>query len=139
MSNTLPTIRLTNPLPSTLLSDDAKAWAQACTPASKKDKNLNATTQIRRFYDELCYWDEKVRSAKGDAAEVAYRDAEPYIQMMKAKAHYAMGRKLIDQTCLDFIVGIINGIRDVKTIQNGKLLFEAFMGYKKYFEERSKQ
>lgn len=59
--------------------------------------------------------------------------------MMKAKAHYAMGRKLIDQTCLDFIVGIINGIRDVKTLQNGKLLFEAFMGYKKYFEERSKQ
>lgn len=116
----------------TLFSDTARDLAQACTPDRDKKKK-NATAQIRRFYDEVVFWHDRV--LKESDPELGFQKAEPFIQMLKAKAHYANGRDLIDDTCLDFLVRLADQIRDVETLKNGKLLFESFMGYKKYFEE----
>lgn len=116
----------------TLFSDTARDLALACTPDRDKKKK-NATAQIRRFYDEVVFWHDRV--LKESDPELGFQKAEPFIQMLKAKAHYANGRDLIDDTCLDFLVRLADQIRDVETLKNGKLLFESFLGYKKYFEE----
>lgn len=43
----------------TLFSDTARDLALACTPDRDKKKK-NATTQIRRFYDEVVFWHDRV-------------------------------------------------------------------------------
>lgn len=115
-----------------LFSDTARDLAQACTP-DRNEKKRNTTAQIRRFYDEVVFWHDRV--LKESDPESGFLKAEPFIQMLKAKAHYAKGRDLIDNTFLDFLVRLVDQIRDIETLKNGKLLFESFMGYKKYFEE----
>lgn len=113
----------------TLFSDTAQEWARKCS----QRKGSNTSSQFRRFYDEIVYWHDWVQNASDK--ENRFIQADPYIQMLKAKAHYAYGRnKLLDEHGLEFIESLVNGINSVQTLENGKLLFEAFMGYKKYFE-----
>lgn len=67
----------------TLFSDTARDLALACTPDRDKKKK-NATAQIRRFYDEVVFWHDRV--LKESDPELGFLKAEPFIQMLKAKA-----------------------------------------------------
>lgn len=104
-----------------LFSKTAEEYAKSCV--SKKD----TSTQIRRFYNELLYWNEKCTD-----------DLEnnlPFIRMIKAKAAYALGRSLISKEFKEMLDAVINNIEDQKTLKNAKLFFEAFVGYFKYYEK----
>lgn len=111
-------------------SEQAKKAAEGCYSGGKQFKDSNKPTQLRRFYDELLKWDEKV-----SAHEERFTELLPLIQMMRAKAAYARSRDLIDDTFSELFDSLIRSIDSKKTLHNASLFLEAFMGYLKYFNK----
>lgn len=113
-----------------LFSDTALRAASACS-----DKICNKAAQIRRFYDELVMWYDKVYAAQTDEERAAkFDDLAPYIQMLRAKVAYAKGRKLVNDAFCDMFSNLISQVKTPKTLKNAKLFMEAFLGFKKYLE-----
>lgn len=123
-------LKLKAPLPRDLFSTQAEEAAKRCVAT----KNSNAASQIRRFYDELAMWAEQVMRAPAAERENRFREVEPYIQMLRAKAAYALSRKLITEEFNQFIRSLVSSIDSPESLENGKLFFEAFLGFKKCFD-----
>ncbi len=113
------------------------------------NRDSNKPTQVRKFYDELCMWHDKVHMAKDKEKEL--QDNLPFIRMMNAKIAYAKGRNqkedkqdpsvadrtgLVDKNFVDLFGLCIQQVNSYKTLRNFKLFFEAFMGF--YKVERPK-
>ncbi|MBF0424755.1 MAG: type III-A CRISPR-associated protein Csm2 [Magnetococcales bacterium] len=95
-------------------------------------KKLNRPTQIRRFYDEICMWSERVGDNKeGKEAKEAFDKYLPFIRMLNAKAAYAEGRKLVGRKFVALIRCVLSEVNSVKSLQHFKLFMEAFMGFYK--------
>ena len=96
---------------------------------------INKSTQLRKFYDELAMWHDKVFQAADRADE--YQKAAPFIQMLKAKAAYAQGRGHVDKHFVDMFNRIIGEINSADSLKNAKLFFEAVLGFRKANEKPS--
>ena len=90
------------------------------------DSRSNRPTQVRKFYDELVMWDERV-SHKPDK----FQEYLPFIRMLNAKAAYANGRGHVDSQFVDLMNACLSQVTDDKTLHNFKLFFEAFIGFYK--------
>lgn len=89
-------------------------------------RDANKGTQLRRFYDELVMLQGKV----GGSPEKF--DAQlPFVQMLKAKVAYAVGRKKVDANFERLMRRVIDEIKDVDTFAQAKLFMEAFMAFYK--------
>ena len=101
-------------------------------------KDKTKTSQLRRFYDELLRWEDKVNNGDDPkGAKDRLRRHLPFIRMINAKAAYAAGRKVqgrslvgpsfveLLRTCLDQVDD------DPMALRNCQLFFEAFMGFYK--------
>ncbi len=121
--------QLTGTLFSVTAEKVANAIASDVNSKNKSNKDLNKSTQIRRFYDELLMWQEKV----GDNQET-FKNVEPFIQMMVAKTAYAYGRSYVGKNFLDLMKRLISQIDSPKTLNYAKLFFEAVLGFKKSLE-----
>ncbi|CAK0751783.1 CRISPR-associated protein Csm2 [Gammaproteobacteria bacterium] len=92
----------------------------------------NKPTQLRRFYDEICMWNERV-----EMEEKRFDELLPFIRMINAKAAYAKGRNgLVDDNFVNLIRHCLSEVKDPKTMKNFKLFMEAVMGF--YKEQRPK-
>ncbi|MCL1824420.1 MAG: type III-A CRISPR-associated protein Csm2 [Betaproteobacteria bacterium] len=117
-------------IPPNLFSDIAKEKAATVHAAGEGKKNKS--TQLRRFYDELVMWFEKVhfeRTPKDRQAK--YEEVAPFIQMLVAKAAYAKGREHVDECFETLFSYLISQINDAESLRNAKLFMEAFMGFYK--------
>lgn len=121
-------LKLEPPLERDLFSRQAELAARKC----RSSKTENKSTQIRRFYDELVLWHEQVKTAPDPEAK--FREIEPYLQMLWAKAAYAKARGLIDKEFYDLVKELLEGIKGPVSLENGKLFFEAFLGFRKFLE-----
>lgn len=123
-------IRFGDSIKDTLYADVAETKARFIADYSSRE--TNKPTQLRRFYDELCLWQEKVNQT-GSAAEreARYQEFAPLIKMLKAKVAYAEGRKHVDKNFRALFSHGINEIKNAKTLAQCKLFFEAFMGFYK--------
>jgi CRISPR-associated protein Csm2 len=104
------------------------AQEAAKTVASGVDR-VNKSTQLRKFYDELVLWDNKVTLHPDKFDEYL-----PFIRMLNAKVAYAEGRNLVNKNFVDLLH---NGLKEVvcaETLHTFKLFMEAFMGF--YKQER---
>jgi CRISPR-associated protein Csm2 len=111
------------------LFDDV-ANETAITIADSGDKNKS--TQLRKYYDELCMWDQKI---KQDPQK--YVEYLPLIKMLNAKVAYANGRKLVDDNFVKLMRHCLKQINDdKKTFETCKLFFEAFMGFYKMHQPK---
>lgn len=122
-----------------LFNKDAEEAARICSMN-------NTPTQLRRFYDELEMWNDKVTKV-GDSSQgkvpcleesekkrqEEFENNLPYIRMMCAKVAYAKGRGLVDGEFYELYKRIISQIVDIKTLQTAKIFMEAFMGFLKYY------
>ena len=126
-------VKLTD-IPKTLFSDIAKAKAATVFEAGARKKNKS--TQLRKFYDELVMWYERVHFERTPHdREVKYKEVAPFIQMLVAKVAYARGRDHVD-TCFEAMFAhLVNQIDDASTLRNAKLFMEAFMGFYKAQEQ----
>lgn len=115
--------------PNEIFSDIAQRAAQYI----KENKNVNKSTQLRKFYDELSMWNERVQLAR-ENKDVKFQELVPFIKMMKAKVAYARGRKHIDERFLDVFNRCIDQANNVETLRDAKLFMEAVMGFCKLEE-----
>ena len=99
----------------------------------KNDKNKN--TQLRKFYDELAMWNERVQLDQTDKL-AKFKELEPFIKMLKAKVAYAKGRKHIDYNFMNIFNKTVDEIRCPQTLKEAKLFMEAVMGYCKLYETK---
>lgn len=126
-------VRLQN-IPTTLFSDIAKAKAEAVYESGRRQKNKS--TQLRKFYDELVMWFEKVHLERTQAQrEAKYQEVAPFIQMLVAKVAYAKGRDHVDENFETLFAHLIREIKDATTLKHAKLFMEAFMGFYKAQEK----
>lgn len=115
--------------PNEIFSDIAQRAAQYI----KENKNVNKTTQLRKFYDELAMWNERVQLARENKEE-KFQELMPFIKMLKAKVAYARGRKHIDEHFLEVFNRCIDQANNVATLRDAKLFMEAVMGFCKLEE-----
>ena len=90
------------------------------------NQKSNKPTQLRRFYDEICMWSERV-----NANEEKFDAFLPFIRMLNAKAAYAQERQLVDQNFVKLMRDGLAQVKDAKTMKYFKLFMEAVMGFYK--------
>ncbi|GMU46149.1 MAG: hypothetical protein AMXMBFR26_09310 [Porticoccaceae bacterium] len=95
------------------------------------NKKLNKPSQLRKFYDELVMWDERVRAEPQKFAEFL-----PFIRMLNAKAAYAKGRELVDVNYEALMNHCLQEVTSAENLHRCKTFFEAFMGYYKVVRPR---
>ena len=88
--------------------------------------HLNKPTQIRRFYDELVGWQERI-----DGDEDKFRLYEAFIRMLNAKVAYAKGRKLVDDEFVAWFRLCIKTTTSARALDHFRLHFEAVLGFLK--------
>lgn len=133
-------------LPDDLFSDIAKEKAFEIFQGGLDQRGTqtkNKSTQLRKFYDELVMWADKVHAAirlepgqKGAAVrEERYRQSAPFIKMLNAKVAYAKGRNHVDESFEAMFSHCIKCITDADSLKHAKLFMEAFMGFYKAQEK----
>ena len=145
----LNTISLKQPLNPKIYSDIAEWAADYITPKATfdprkgkeviKNRDANKSTQLRKYYDELAMWDDKIHRAADKNAE--YQKSAPYIHMLRAKVAYASNRKssgipLVDEYFVRIFNHIINQIDSAETLHHAKLFYEAMLGFRKAQESK---
>ena len=113
-----------------IFSDTARNAAEHIS----QNKDKNKSTQLRKFYDELAMWHDKVFQAA--SREEAYQTAAPFIQMPRAKAAYSKGRSHVDDNFIAVFNQIIGQIHNADTLKNAKLFFEAVLGFRRANEQK---
>ncbi len=113
-----------------LFSDVAQQTARSC-----RDPKKNASSQVRRFYDELVMWDEKINTAPVEKRTRLFEESVPYIWMISAKLAYARGRDLITTDFQNIFTHLIKAINDPLTLKQAKTFFEAYLGFAKAIEK----
>ena len=98
------------------------------------NNKTNKPAQIRKFYDEVLRFDSMLKTKQGE-----FEDVLPYLKMLSAKAAYALGRELISNGFKDFIKESLNEIKDKDDFDAFMGLFEAFMGYYKFYDYDKKR
>lgn len=107
--------------------------AQRAAKHIKTNKNLNKTTQLRKFYDELAMWNDRVQLVR-ENKQGKFQELMPFIKMLKAKVAYAEGRKHVDKSFSEVFNRCIDQINNVETLRDAKLFMEAVMGFCKLEE-----
>lgn len=118
-------IRFGEQIVPTLYSDVAEECAlEVAKQIGGRDANKG--TQLRRFYDELVMLQSKV-----GGSDERYNAQAPFVQMMKAKVAYAMGRKKVDANFDRLLRHVIDQAKDHGSLAQAKLFMEAFMAFYK--------
>ncbi len=127
-------IKLQAPLSINLFADIAQEKAARVYDGGAGRKNKS--TQLRKFYDELVLWFDKVHLERTkEAKALKYADIAPFIKMMNAKVAYARGRDHVDECFEQMFSHLIRQITDPDSLKHAKLFMEAFMGFYKAQEK----
>ena len=88
--------------------------------------NKNKSTQVRRFYDELVGWQERIN---GDSEK--FEQYVAFIRMLNAKVAYAKGRGLVGDEFERWFRDCIKTTTSAKALDHFRLHFEAVLGFLK--------
>jgi CRISPR-associated protein Csm2 len=115
-----------------LFSEKADALAKNIYREQVESRGkANKPTQIRKFYDEVIRFDSIVKTSPAE-----FENILPYLKMLNAKAAYALGRDLVSKGFKDFITYSLGQIHTKEDFEVFADLFEAFMGYYKFYDEK---
>lgn len=92
-------------------------------------------SQHRKFYDEICMWDNKCQSDSKNFGQYL-----PFILMLKAKVAYAKGRGHVNaqyESVINHGLGELEKKPELETLHNLKLFMEAFTGFYKVHGPRN--
>lgn len=121
-------------LDSELFSARAEDWAKKIHGEQGRGRGKNKPAQIRKFYEEVLRFDGMLKTNPGDFDNIL-----PYLKMINAKVAYAMGRDLISTSFKDFISNSLKQVKDRDDFNVFKSLFEAFIGYYKFYDEKGER
>lgn len=122
-----------------LFSSTAEKLAELVFQGQLRNNKLNKPTQLRKFYDEVVRFDSELKAFPAEQQEQEFNKLLPYLKMLNAKAAYAIGRDLISSEFKDFISSAIQQIHEKKDFDAFYGLFEAFMGFYKYYDEKGER
>lgn len=110
----------------------AQEHAKAIDQDGNRQKH-NKSTQLRKFYDELVMWHDKVfeHGLDREGREARYKECAPFIKMLCAKVAYAKAREHVSVGFEKFFTHIIRAIGSPETLKHAKLFVEAFLGFYK--------
>lgn len=130
-------IKLKTPVSVELFADIAKDKAAKIFEAGGgSNGKKNNSTQLRKFYDELVMWFEKVHMERTKEAKAdKYNEVAPFIKMLNAKVAYAKGRDHVDGCFEQMFSHVVKEIDDPSSLKHAKLFMEAFMGFYKAQEK----
>ena len=111
-----------NPPAAELFNKEAEDFARTFSQSAKRE--ANKSTQIRRFYDELVSWQERVN---GNDEE--FKKYEAFIRMLNAKVAYAKGRGLVDENFEKWFRDCIAATTNARALNHFRLHFEAILGF----------
>ncbi|MDR3055906.1 MAG: type III-A CRISPR-associated protein Csm2 [Zoogloeaceae bacterium] len=117
------------PLPENIFSEVAQSAAKQI--AGEATSTKNKSTQLRRFYDELVMWHDKLFDRNVKNKEETYKELAPFIKMMCAKVAYAKGRGHVSDGFEKLFSDVIKAVKNPTTLKHAKLFVEAFMGFYK--------
>lgn len=112
-----------DPVPAELFDSLAETIAREFDKAKGK---FNNPSQIRRFYDELVSWQQRINGNEG-----AFEKYKAFIRMMNAKVAYAKGRELVDVNFEHWFRAGINATNSARALDHFRLHFEAVLGFLK--------
>jgi CRISPR-associated protein Csm2 len=119
-----------------IAQEKARMVAEAGKGGRSGKLEKNKSTQLRRFYDDLVMWNDRVQAELIPAdRDRKYTELAPYIKMLNAKVAYAKGRGHVEDTFAAIYSRCIKQIQDAETLKHGKLFIEAFMGFYKAEEK----
>ncbi|MCX2796427.1 Protein of unknown function [Microbulbifer thermotolerans] len=119
-----------------LLSTTADQWAQIIADEAKSEaddnnrngknkrkgkKDINKSTQLRRFYDEICRLHDK--------GERDFERRLPFVHMILSKVAYAKSRDLVGEKFYQLMQTCLRQVENWQTFDNFKHFMEAFMGF----------
>jgi len=116
-----------------LFADIAQAKARAIAKEGQGEKNRSS--QLRKFYDELVMWHDKVFEHGVVDRTAKYTELAPFIKMLCAKVTYAKGRGHVSNGFEKLFTHVIRAIDTPGTLKQAKLFIEAFMGFYKAEEK----
>lgn len=109
-----------------LFDTAAESIAQRLVAEADRSPTMNKTAQIRRFYDELVGWQERIA---GD--DEKFHQYEAFIRMLNAKVAYAKGRKLVGEDFERWFRDCIKSTINATALNHFRLHFEAVLGFLK--------
>lgn len=112
-----------------LFDSKRKSWSR------KNNLQANKSSQLRKFYDELVMWYDKVFVENSDHRNAKYKELAPFIKMLCAKVTYARGRNHVSDGFEKLFIHVIRSVNSPDTLRNAKLFIEAFMGFYKATEK----
>lgn len=104
-----------------LLSTTADRWAQIIAKEAEDQNGRNKSTQLRRFYDEICRLHDK--------GERDFERRLPFVHMILSRVAYAKSRKLVGDQFYQLMQTCLRQIENWQTFDNFKHFMEAFMGF----------
>lgn len=105
----------------------------------RSNGKANKPTQLRKFYDEVLRFDSMLKSISVEQQKDEFEKLIPYLKMLNAKAAYAMGRDLVTKEFKDFLSDSLMQIKNKDDFDIFAGLFEAFMGFYKYYDEKGER
>ena len=111
-----------------LFSKVAEDTVKHVNQTDKDRRGSPKQSQHRKFYDEICMWDNKCQTQEDLEQHL------PFILMLKAKVAYAKGRKHVNdqyESVINHCLGELEEKPELKTLRNLKLFMEAFTGFYK--------
>jgi len=97
----------------------------------EEDRNLNKSTQLRRYFDEVVRLSTQAKANGADMNMIL-----PQVHMLVAKVAYAKGRKLITESFVEMMKSGISQIHDKDDLLVFANFLESFIGFYKMYRPR---
>ncbi len=101
----------------------------------EKDNKKNNPTQIRKFYDEILRFNSILKTLPPEKQDEEFKRMLPYLMMLNSKTAYAEARELVSKNFREFMKQSLFQIKTKDDFDVFAGLFEAFMGFYKYYVE----
>ncbi|MCX7725049.1 MAG: type III-A CRISPR-associated protein Csm2 [Thermodesulfovibrio sp.] len=122
---------------SDLFSEQAKMIAEEVF--SEADSKKNKPTQLRKFYDEVLRFESILKALTPEKQNEEFKKILPYLKMLNSKVAYAEARDLVSKKFREFINKSLSQIETKEDFEAFSGLFEAFMGFYKYYDEKGEK
>lgn len=120
-----------------LFSEQARKIAEEVF--NEADSKKNKPTQLRKFYDEVLRFESILKSLSAEKQSEEFKKMLPYLMMLNSKVAYVEARDLVSKNFRDFIKKSLEEIKTKDDFDAFSGLFEAFMGFYKYYDEKGER
>ncbi len=94
-------------------------------------KSKTSPTQMRKFYNEVCKFEDIINLCKKDEQEEQLKKILPALCMLVPKAIYAKTRNNVNEHFVEMIRTCVKQVKTPDDLRNFRLFFEAVIAYSK--------